>query len=111
MEDDRRNKGRFTVMGLTKGQVISIGIATLAVLSGLFTQYEVWGSALNQIKTNTVANEATNKRMEAMNTELHEQITRVKDELIKRIDQQTKRQDERAKETRRDIKEILRALK
>jgi len=107
IEDDRRNQGRFTFMGFTKGQLITISIAFLAVISGLFTQYQVFGGVLNQVTVNTIADVKTNKRitrLETSNQQLHLLIQQVKDDLIKRMDQQDKYRREDMKEIRKIVR-------
>ena len=98
------NDQRTTIMGLSRGNWIVLGLFVIGLIGTAFTQYRAYGQTLQQVEVNT-------KAIERMPEQFHEELMEVEGRISKKIDEQTKRQEAAARETRQDIKEILRALK
>jgi len=91
-------------MGLSRGNLITIGLFSIGILSAAMVQYQAYGQTLQQVQINK-------ENIEKLPEQFKEEIKESEQRLAKRMDSLERRSERRDREQSQDIKQILRALK
>ncbi len=92
------------MMGLSRGNWITIGLFSIGILSAAMVQYQAYGQTLQQVQINK-------ENIEKLPEQFKEEIKESEQRLAKRMDALERRSEQRDREQSQDIKQILRALK
>jgi len=91
-------------MGLSRGNLITIGLFSIGILGAAMVQYQAYGQTLQQVQINK-------ENIEKLPEQFKEEIKESEQRLAKRMDALERRSERRDREQSNDIKQILRALK